>query len=341
VEACDDGNDVETDACLNDCIVAECGDGFVHEGVEACDDRNEINTDACLNTCEAAQCGDEVVRDNVEECDDGDNDDLDSCTNDCILRLGQSAEAPGTSCSSLLEDGHSLGDGAYFIRPDDGDAFRVYCNMELNEGGWTLAAKLTNQDSRNWADSEARWTDANVYGDTVSMAAGSDAKGAAWGRLSGQNFMLSDNENAGDYLSTNDDCIGGVNLAAYFTVALGDFPGGGDSYYETCAVDRSYFPNWMAEPNWDNQNENSAELSLNHGEYIVIARTDDGNDTSGVVSGYATIKQESDVGLGALESGTEYTNTGVSQDIGGPTSCGYDDAQCRAEYPETVYFWIR
>ena len=61
--------------------------------------------------------------------------------------------------------------------------------MEVNEGGWTLVAKLTNQDGRNWADAEARWTEANSYGDTVTLATGADAKGPAWGRLSGQNFM--------------------------------------------------------------------------------------------------------------------------------------------------------
>jgi cysteine-rich repeat protein len=35
VEECDDGNDVDTDACTNACTNAVCGDGIVHEGVEA------------------------------------------------------------------------------------------------------------------------------------------------------------------------------------------------------------------------------------------------------------------------------------------------------------------
>ncbi len=36
-EECDDGNEVDTDACLSTCEAAFCGDGQVHEGVEACD----------------------------------------------------------------------------------------------------------------------------------------------------------------------------------------------------------------------------------------------------------------------------------------------------------------
>ena len=48
-ETCDDGNDIDTDACIS-CRSAVCGDGFVHDGVEACDDANieECNQD-CSN----------------------------------------------------------------------------------------------------------------------------------------------------------------------------------------------------------------------------------------------------------------------------------------------------
>ena len=43
-EACDDGNAIQTDECLNDCTTASCGDGFVHQGVEGCDDGNDVVT---------------------------------------------------------------------------------------------------------------------------------------------------------------------------------------------------------------------------------------------------------------------------------------------------------
>ncbi|MEE2834637.1 MAG: DUF4215 domain-containing protein [Myxococcota bacterium] len=50
-EACDDGNQVQTDACLNDCVAARCGDGLVQAGVEACDDGNRVDDDDCANDC--------------------------------------------------------------------------------------------------------------------------------------------------------------------------------------------------------------------------------------------------------------------------------------------------
>jgi cysteine-rich repeat protein len=50
-EVCDDGNDVNTDDCLDTCEAASCGDGFVWENNEECDDQNGDNADGCLETC--------------------------------------------------------------------------------------------------------------------------------------------------------------------------------------------------------------------------------------------------------------------------------------------------
>ncbi len=84
-EACDDGNDDETDACLSTCELASCGDGFVHQDFEECDDANTIDTDMCTNECTEAICGDGVVLEDVEECDDANDLDTDACLPDCTL----------------------------------------------------------------------------------------------------------------------------------------------------------------------------------------------------------------------------------------------------------------
>jgi cysteine-rich repeat protein len=47
-EECDDGNRDNTDACLNDCTDAGCGDGFVWAGVEECDDTSGFCTGCAL-----------------------------------------------------------------------------------------------------------------------------------------------------------------------------------------------------------------------------------------------------------------------------------------------------
>ncbi len=45
-----------------------CGDGVV-DADEDCDDMNADNTDACLDTCVAASCGDGFVQAGVEDCE--------------------------------------------------------------------------------------------------------------------------------------------------------------------------------------------------------------------------------------------------------------------------------
>ncbi|MFC1656167.1 DUF4215 domain-containing protein [Patescibacteria group bacterium] len=54
-EQCDDGNTSNVDACLNSCLNASCGDGYVRTGVEDCDDGNTANGDGCSSTCAEEQ----------------------------------------------------------------------------------------------------------------------------------------------------------------------------------------------------------------------------------------------------------------------------------------------
>ena len=50
-EACDDGNELDSDDCTNRCQRAACGDGHVQVGVEACDDGNDNVGDGCDRLC--------------------------------------------------------------------------------------------------------------------------------------------------------------------------------------------------------------------------------------------------------------------------------------------------
>ena len=74
----------------NEVAAAVCGDGKI-TGDEVCDDGNDIDEDACTNACAPAACGDSVTRTDIaqgeegyEECDDGDDENNDACTPVCI-----------------------------------------------------------------------------------------------------------------------------------------------------------------------------------------------------------------------------------------------------------------
>jgi cysteine-rich repeat protein len=83
-EACDDGNTSNTDACVEGCELATCGDGFVRASFEACDDGNTDNLDGCRSNCALPTCGDGVL-DLGEECDDANGVDSDGCPALCLF----------------------------------------------------------------------------------------------------------------------------------------------------------------------------------------------------------------------------------------------------------------
>ena len=82
-EECDDGNVDPYDACLENCVMATCGDLVVQDGVEECDDgKNGDNDDGCSDDCMGPVCGDGVVH-IPEDCDDMNANNGDGCENDC------------------------------------------------------------------------------------------------------------------------------------------------------------------------------------------------------------------------------------------------------------------
>ena len=141
-EECDDGNDINTDGCLNNCRLAICGDGYVYEGQEECDDGNAINTDACLSTCVQASCGDGYVQAGVEQCDDGNDINTDSCPNNC---------APATCGDGIVQEGvEECDDG----NDDNTDACLNTC-IQASCGDGFLQAGVEECDDGNGSNSDA------------------------------------------------------------------------------------------------------------------------------------------------------------------------------------------
>ena len=110
------GSGESCDNCFSDCGTCGsgyCGDGIIqqpngNEIYEECDDGNQVNGDDCLNTCVGASCGDGFVWEGIEECDDGDTDDGDGCSAICEIQGVLDAEwyednAPSDGSAPLEE----------------------------------------------------------------------------------------------------------------------------------------------------------------------------------------------------------------------------------------------
>ncbi len=108
-EECDDGNNVNGDACTNNCTNAVCGDGITGPG-EECDDGDADMDDGCLNDCTTAACGDGVVFTGVEQCDDGNTADGDGCDSDCFNEDGPTPTDPTDPAGALCGNGQVEGD---------------------------------------------------------------------------------------------------------------------------------------------------------------------------------------------------------------------------------------
>jgi CSLREA domain-containing protein len=155
-EECDDGNSDNTDACLDTCLDASCGDGFIQAGVEECDDANADNTDDCPENCLNAICSDGYAHATNEECDDGNADNTDACTDACLnatcgdgyiqasveecdsgaSNSDTEVDACRTTClnaacgDSVVDTGEACDDG----NTDDGDGCTADCSEEGGGG---------------------------------------------------------------------------------------------------------------------------------------------------------------------------------------------------------------
>ncbi|MBI5610035.1 MAG: choice-of-anchor L domain-containing protein [Deltaproteobacteria bacterium] len=171
-EACDDGNNVDTDGCTNACTVdpfytctnaspsvctkkaaAVCGNSKIETG-EECDDGNTADGDGCDSKCQKTSCGNGIFE-NAEECDDKNVLDGDGCSAKCKIEAGYACKnAPQINTGS---DG--VGGAANIGSTDP-----IWTWSETLGGTAEPATVAGNCAEGAWVDAPAGSTWINRYG---------------------------------------------------------------------------------------------------------------------------------------------------------------------------------
>jgi cysteine-rich repeat protein len=175
-ETCDDNNAVNTDACLDTCATASCGDGFVRATppAEQCDDgaaNSDTTADACRTTCLNASCGDGVV-DTGETCDDGLlNSDAtpDACRTTCL---------PAGCGDGTVDTGEQCDDGAANSDTTP-NACRTACVSPVCGDGVVDAGELCDDGNTTGGDGCSATCSSDTCGDGVVDALEECDDGAA------------------------------------------------------------------------------------------------------------------------------------------------------------------
>ncbi|XP_078383920.1 uncharacterized protein LOC144666369 [Oculina patagonica] len=134
-----------------------------------------------------------------------------------------------SSCDEVqMRANQTLPSGEYIIR-NRSVSFKVYCHMTNDSKGWTLIARFSNSDDKNWMDDTGYlWYDKQVaMGTSTDPSVNSDAISPAFWLVSGREFKItrSDDPSHTPLLQTTGNCLAGQTFRSKIT-SYGDFRNG-------------------------------------------------------------------------------------------------------------------
>jgi len=242
----------------------------------------------------------------------------------------------GASCGQIKKYFRSKSDGIYYLKPTSNAAFAVYCDMASSYKGWTLIARFSNSDNKNWMRDDGLWwyNQQVAMGTSADPSINSDMISPAFWLVSGREFKITRNDDPShtSLLQTTGNCLAGQTFRSKIT-SYGDFRNGkvwaSDQCLGSCTVQyggqyKSTDGFQQAECRGDIQSANSIGFwcDWDHGDGSVM-----------MIGGGGSACQRADHGIGITEankasfddrgsSGTEY-GFGYNAETGSAPSQSY------------------
>ncbi|XP_022778061.1 uncharacterized protein LOC111319582 [Stylophora pistillata] len=115
--------------------------------------------------------------------------------------------------------------------------YKVYCHMADNNQDWTLIARFSNSDGKNWMRDDGRWwyDQPTATGTTNNPSINNDMISPAFWLVSGREIKITRSDDASHtpLLQTTGNCSGGQTFRSKIT-SYGDFRNGKVWAYEKC-----------------------------------------------------------------------------------------------------------
>ena len=106
---------------------------------------------------------------------------------------------------------------------------QVYCDMVSKDGAWTLLARFSNSDTKNWMDDSGDWwyDSAQGAGKTADPSYSADMISPAFWLVSGRELKITRNDDSGHtpLLQTTGNCLSGKTFRSKIT-SYGNFRNG-------------------------------------------------------------------------------------------------------------------